>query len=146
MAKDIRSESDSVQKSSRRSESILVTILFLFASWILVSFVHSLSIIGYADTVVAWIRSNVSMFRVTLIVGFRGSLLSIPFLRRQGHSREVLVRPVESHPVNVETRVHPLLLVPRPSRDSRFVIRKTKKRGRISRNRAGERLPPTIQG
>jgi hypothetical protein len=145
MANDVRDQSDSAQKSVRRSQSILATMLFLFATLILVSFGHSLNIIGYTDIVVAWIGSNLSMFRVTLIVGFGGSLLSLPFLRRRGHSQDVLVRPVESHPTKLQTGVHPLLLVPRPSGDSRFVIRKTKKRGRIARNRAGERLPPTTQ-
>ncbi len=42
--------------------------------------------------------------------------------------------------------VHPLLMTQRPARDTKFVIRKTNKPGRISRNRMGERLPPTFAG
>jgi len=39
--------------------------------------------------------------------------------------------------------LHPLMRTQRPSRDSKFVIRKTRNPGRISRNRMGERLPPS---
>jgi hypothetical protein len=141
-----RSESHSSRKSKRRIGSFIAIIFFLFTAWILISRVHSLNFTSYAGTAIPWISSSLSVFRVTLIVGFGGSLLSIPFLRRRGHDRAIPVRSIDPNPAIGQRKIHPLLLVSRPSRDPRFIIRKTRKRGRIARNRAGERLPPTVKG
>lgn len=108
MVNETRSQSDSDQKSSHKGQFILGATMSLLVTWILVSFLHNLSITGYAETGVAWIRSSLSMFRVTLIVGFGGSLLSIPFLRRRSHGQALPVRPVEPHHTDVPTKVHPL--------------------------------------
>jgi hypothetical protein len=43
----------------------------------------------------------------------------------------------------IEKPAHPLMMTQRPARDTKFVIRKTRNRGKISRNRMGERLPPS---
>lgn len=139
-----RNASHSSRKSKRRVGSFIAVILFLFVAWAVLPRVHSLNFTSYAGTAIALILSNLSMSRVTLIVGFGGSLLSIPFLRRRGHDRIIPVQPTDPNLAIGQKKVHPLLLVPRPSRDSRFVLRKTRKTGRIRRNRAGERLPPTV--
>jgi hypothetical protein len=145
MTNQNRNESHSSRKSRHTVGSIIAIILLLFACWVLVTRVHSLNFTNYASTAIPWILSNLSMFRLTLIVGFGGSLLSIPFLQRRGHDNAVPVQPIGPEPAISQKKVHPLMLVSRPSRDSRFVIRKTMKRGRIARNRAGERLPPTMK-
>jgi hypothetical protein len=145
MTNQDRSESHSSRKSKSSVGSFIAIIFFLFAAWALITRVHSLNFTSYAGTAMAWIISSLSVFRVTLIVGFGGSLLSIPFLRRRGHDRAIPVQSIDPNVAIGQKKVHPLLLVSRPSRDSRFIVRKTRKRGRIARNRAGERLPPTLK-
>src|SRR5881397_1634618 len=78
-----------------------------------------------------------------LIACFGGSLISIPLLRRRNQKRRVPNTTLITSAAGRVVRVHPLMMTSRPSRDSSFVIRKTKNGGRISRNRAGERLPAT---
>lgn len=130
------------EKSGRKIPILLGTLLIMFMAGLFGFYVSRLGFAGLASSVVAWVRFNLSPWRITLIVGFGGSLLSIPFLRRRNRKGEAQV--VTRAPVAVsQRRAHPLLLTPRPSRDSRFVIRKTKHKGRIARNRDGERLPPT---
>jgi hypothetical protein len=129
------------KKSSRRLEAVLATITILFATWILTNYTRNVHPRSYATTVATWMIANLSMFRVTLIIGLGGSLLSIPIMRRRSHSERVPTKPDKPLYLNQPTNIHPLLLIPRPSRDPKFIIKKTKKRGRISRNRAGQRLP-----
>jgi hypothetical protein len=86
-------------------------------------------------------KSGPSALPLTLVGVLGGTLVSIPFLRRRGRRRT----PQETNLPFVghnRAKVHPLMLTPRPSRDPNFLIRKTKRKGRISRNRSGERLPP----
>ena len=133
---------DSVSVGSGHKSLLLFgTVLLILAAVIAVEYRMSQS---FQNIVTNLVQTNLSMLRVTLLAGFGGSLMSIPLLRRRNRKRGVpkttLGPPVEGRRANV----HPLMLTPRPSRDSSFVVRKTKKRGRISRNRGGERLPATI--
>ena len=133
---------DSVSVGSGHKSLLLFgTVLLILAAVIAVEYRNSQS---FQDRLVNLLQTNVSMLRVTLLACFGGSLISVPLLRRRNRRRGVpkttLGPPVEGRSANV----HPLMLTPRPSRDSSFVVRKTKKRGRISRNRGGERLPATI--
>jgi hypothetical protein len=144
MTKEDRPVSNSAKKASHTPRTVFAIILFLFAGGVLGSLLRNLNFathITYATDMIHWLRSNLSIFRVTLIVGFGGSLFSIPFIRRRGRDQEAPAHPVEIPKPSPNKRVHPLLMTQRPSRDTNFVIRKTKKRGRISRNRGGERLP-----
>jgi hypothetical protein len=119
-----------------------LTIIVLLTAWIIVTYFH----IAFLQRYFTYIISPVDSFlRVTLIVAFGGFVLSIPILRglsRKDRASKVKVEPI---PVYRGSQVHPLFTTSRPSRDPNFVIRKTKNRGRISRNRAGERLPPSCQ-
>ena len=135
-------ESRGVTKSRHRLAFVLGAIMLLLTAWQISDYPRSFSSIGLVASVIAWLRLNLSMFRISIIVGFGGTLLSIPLLRRRGRNRDVQPRIVSPESIRHQ-RMHPLMLTPRPSRDSQFVIRKTKNKGRIARNRDGERLPPT---
>jgi len=136
-----RREVESSKRSSHRSQAVLATTAILFATWILTNYNRGIHPLGYVTTVAAWIIANLSMFRVTIIVGLGGSLLSIPIMRRKRYSEPIPMKPAKTHYSNQPMGVHPLLWTLRPSRDPKFIIRKTKKRGHISRNRGGQRLP-----
>lgn len=137
-----RYDSSMVKKSGHKVTIVLGLVVIVLLAWQVLDYARSSSLIILASSVIDWLRLNLSMWRITLIVGFGGTLLSIPFMRRRGHSREVLEHTIVPETIR-HSMVHPLMLTPRPSRDSQFVVRKTKKRGRIVRNRDGERLPPT---
>jgi hypothetical protein len=141
MTKEDRSVSNSAKKASHTPRTVFAVTLFLLAGGVLGSLLRNLNFATYATDMIQWLRSNLSIFRVTLIVGFGGSLFSIPFILRRGRDQEVPANPVEISKPSPNKRVHPLLMTQRPSRDTKFVIRKTRKRGKISRNRGGERLP-----
>jgi hypothetical protein len=120
----------------------LLTIIVLLLAWIIVTYFHIAFLQRYITDIISPIDS---FLRVTLIVAFGGFVLSIPILRSFSHKdrpSRVKVGPI---PVYRGPQVHSLFTTSRPSRDPNFVIRKTKSRGRISRNRAGERLPPSYQ-
>ncbi len=89
------------------------------------------------------IESNTSVLRAAAAGGLAGLMSLVIFRKRNVRKAPPLIR---SRPMVFEKQenVHPLFLTPRPSRDTRFVIRKTRKRGRIHRNRAGEKIPHTI--
>src|SRR5439155_18982357 len=70
--------------------------------------------------------------------GVRGIRLVNPILRSLSPKDGTSNVKVEPIPQYRNPRVHPLFMTPRPARDTNFVIRKTKNRGRISRNCAGE--------
>ena len=127
-----------------RALAIFGAVLVLIATWTVLSVVYDFSIIGYANIATTWVLSNRSVFGITVMVGFGGSLLSIPLLRRRGRRRNGSEEPLGPMARGRHVRVHPLMLTPRPARDSQFVIRKTKKRGLLSWNRDGERLPAPI--
>jgi len=133
------------RKSRRKTSALLGAFLVPIAAWFVLGEAHVFYLVNYAEIAIGWIRVNLSIFRVTLIIGFGGSLLSIPLLRRRGRNREASKESLGSVAAGREVKSRPLMLTPRPSRDSQFVIRKTKKRGRLSRNREGERLPTSLQ-
>lgn len=127
------------KKRSRLVTTILGAITVLVFTWIFVGLGRYTYMI---NRIISLIASNFSVLRLTLLVSFGGTMLSVPFLLRRGHRTREPNGPVPL-PINQRTTAHPLMMTPRPARDSSFVFRKTKKRGRISRNRAGERLPLT---
>ncbi len=132
------------KKSGRSTVAVFSVALTLVAGALVLWRFHDLGFIRYATAAMVWLQSNLSVLKVTLIVGFGGSLLSIPLVRKRGRGQNVSQSASQPSIVSQPIKVHPLMLTPRPSRDSQFVIRKTKKRGRIARNRDGERLPSQI--
>jgi hypothetical protein len=117
-------------------------IVAVLAGWFAVTYLHVLKLQEY---IANFIPPNGSILRIPLIAAFGGMVLSIPILRhlsRKDKTSQVKSQPIPQH---IGSGVHPLFLTSRPARDTNFVIRKTKNRGRISRNRAGERLPPSNQ-
>jgi hypothetical protein len=93
------------------------------------------------------IEINLSTLQIGIasagLTGLVGSLLLTR--RRSRPSRNAQASTLKMTPMTFGTAkvVHPLLMTQRPARDARFVIRKTRNPGRISRNRMGERLPPS---
>ncbi len=126
--------------SGHKSLLLFGTVILILAAVIAVQYRMSQS---FQNIVINLVQTDLSMLRVTLLAGFGGSLVSIPLLRRRSRRRGVPKTSLGPYVEGRRANVHPLMLTPRPSRDSSFVVRKTKKRGRISRNRGGERLPVT---
>jgi hypothetical protein len=122
--------------------TVFLGIIVILSAWFAVSYFHAAYLQRY---IVDLITPNGSILRVTLIATLGGFILSVPILRslsRKEKTSQVKVQPV---PEFRSPKVHPLFTTSRPARDTNFVIRKTRNRGRISRNRAGERLPPSYQ-
>jgi len=140
--KDRMNSTDS-QKAHGHSKlvgSLVLGIIVLLSAWSAVAYFHVASLREYVTNI---IKPADSLLRITLIVAFGGFISSIPILRslsRKDKTPQVKVQPI---PQYRSPQVHPLFMTSRPARDTSFVIRKTKNRGRISRNRAGERLPPS---
>jgi hypothetical protein len=143
MSNGVKTNHTGPEKTPGNAKSVSLLLLgigSLLAVWMAVPYLH----ISYIEKYIAdFVSPNVSFLRLPLVVAFGGFALSIPLVRHfSGRNKvpEVKVQPI---PQYRSPTVHPLFSTPRPSRDTNFVIRKTKNRGRISRNRAGERLPPS---
>ena len=141
MSVDAKSSGSEPNSGHARSVILFLgAIVALLSAWAVIEYAHNVYLQEYVRIL---LNSNFSALRLTLIAGFGGTMLSIPLLarlsRRKGTGPAIVPQPIFSG----STRVHPLMLTPRPARDHSFVIRKTAKRGRISRNRGGERLPPS---
>jgi len=122
--------------------TVFLGIMGILSAWFAVSYFHLAYLQRY---IVDSINPNGSILRVVLMATLGGFILSVPILRglsRREKTSQVKVQPV---PEFRSPKVHPLFTTTRPARDTNFVIRKTRNRGRISRNRAGERLPPSYQ-
>ena len=141
---DTMNDTDS-RKTRRKAKLVGIVflgIMVILSAWFAVSYFHIAYLQRY---IVDTISPNGSILRVMLIATLGGFILSVPILRslsRREKTSQVKVQPV---PEFRSPRVHPLFTTSRPSRDTNFVIRKTRNRGRISRNRAGERIPPSYQ-
>jgi hypothetical protein len=135
-------DSQKTRGNAKLLGSLLLGIIVLLSAWIAIAYFHVTYLQGFITGI---ITPNGSILRVTLIAAFGGFILSILILRslsRKDKTSRVEVQPMPQHR---SPRDHPLFMTSRPARDANFVIRKTKNRGRISRNRAGERLPPSYQ-
>ena len=89
---------------------------------------------------------GLSKFQIAIaFVGLTG-LLTTVFVQRRRRGKKDKLRPPKMAIMTFgnQKNAHPLMDTSRPARDTNFVIRKTRNRGRISRNRMGERLPPTF--
>ncbi|TMI14979.1 hypothetical protein E6H35_03365 [Candidatus Bathyarchaeota archaeon] len=117
----------------------------LFSSWTLLKYFHYASLQGYIQEGIELSLSNFQM--EIALAGLTGLLTSL-FLQGRRRSRKAKASPLKMTPMSFGTKkpVHPLMMTQRPARDTKFVIRKTRNPGRISRNRMGERLPPSYVG
>ena len=114
----------------------------LFSSWTLLKYLHYAPLQGYIQE---GIKLSLSNFQIEIaLAGLTGLLASI-FLQARRRSRKVRTRALKMTAMSFGAGkpAHPLLMTQRPARDTRFVFRKTRNPGRISRNRMGERLPPS---
>jgi hypothetical protein len=140
--KDRMNNADS-QKTHGHS-NLLRTLVFgivvIVSAWSAFAYFHVASLQEYVTNI---IKPADSLLRITLIVTFGGFISSIPILRSLSRKDKTPQAKVQPIPQYRSPQVHPLFMTPRPARDTSFVIRKTKNKGRISRNRDGERLPPS---
>ena len=133
-------DSQKTHGHSNLLRSLVLGVIVLVSAWSAVAYFHVASLQEYVTNI---IKPTDYLLLITLIVTFGGFISSIPILRslaRKDKTPQVKVQPI---PQYRSPQVHPLFMTSRPARDTSFVIRKTKNRGRISRNRDGERLPPS---
>ncbi len=126
-------------------KALLLTIFvsaMLFSSWTLLKPLLSASLQGYIQE---GIKLSVSNFQIEMALAGLTGLLTSLFLQVRRRSRKTKASRLKMTPMIFGSArpLHPLMMTQRPSRDASFVIRKTRNRGRISRNRMGERLPPS---
>ena len=126
-------------------KALLLTIFvsaMLFSSWTLLKTLLSASLQGYLQE---GIKLSFSNFQIEIaLTGLTGLLTSL-FLQGRRRSRKTKASRLKMTPMTFGSGkpAHPLMMTQRPARDTKFVIRKTRNRGRISRNRMGERLAPS---
>jgi hypothetical protein len=121
---------------------ILFVSVVLLSSWTLLKPLLSASLQGYIKE---GIKLSVSNFQIEIALAGLTGLLTSLFLQGRRRSRKAKGNQLKMTPMTFGNPkpLHPLMMTQRPSRDSKFVIRKTRNPGRISRNRMGERLPPS---
>lgn len=126
-------------------KALLITFFLstvLLSGWTLLKYFRPGSLQGYIQE---GIKLSLSNFQIEIalagLIGLTTSLL----LQRRRRSRKANAKQPRMIPMSFgnEKPVHPLMMTQRPARDTKFVIRKTRNRGRISRNRLGERMPPS---
>jgi hypothetical protein len=114
----------------------------LLSTWTIFKYIHYGSIQGYIQE---GLELKPSTFQIEIalagLTGLIGSLL-LQVRRRSRRVRPILPK-MTAMSFGSTKPVHPLMMTQRPARDARFVIRKTRNPGKISRNRMGERLPPS---
>jgi|SRR5438093_139237 len=127
------------------AKTLVLTLLIsatLFSGWTLLKYFRYASFLGYIQT---GITLSVSNFQIEIAMAGLTGLLTTFFLQGRRRSRKNKAGQLKMTPMTFGTvrPSHPLTMTQRPSRDASFVIRKTRKPGRIARNRMGERLPPS---
>ena len=144
-------EKDPGPKRATRTPRVIKTITLslllsavLYSGWRLLKYPYYPLISGFIQRA---IEINLSTLQIEIasagLTGLAGSLLLTR--RRSRPSRNAQASPLKMTPMifGAAKVAHPLLMTQRPARDAKFVIRKTRSPGRISRNRMGERLPPS---
>ena len=129
-------------------KALLLTIFvsaMLFSSWTLLKPFLSASLQGYVKD---GIKLSVSNLQIEIAMAGLTGLLTTLFLQGRRRSRKNKASRLKMTPMTFGSGkpAHPLMMTQRPARDTKFVIRKTRNRGRISRNRMGERLAPSYVG
>ena len=143
-------ESIPVTAKRSRTRVVIKTITFtlflsivLLSGWAFVKYFHYAPFQGHTTE---GIKLSLSTFQIEIALAGLIGLLASLLTQSRRRSRRTKAGPVKMTPMNfgVDKPVHPLMMTQRPARDNKFVIRKTRNPGRISRNRMGERLPPTF--
>jgi hypothetical protein len=141
-------ETNSRETRSARAAVVKTVVLtlfisaILFAGWTLLKYLHYASLLGYLQ---AGIKLSISNTQIEIALAGLTGLLTSLFIGGRRRTRKTKARQLKMTPMSFGSGepAHPLMMTQRPARDTKFVIRKTRKRGRISRNRMGERLPPS---
>jgi hypothetical protein len=144
-------EEPAPKKIHRHAMAVILTefVLAAFLSgWITLEYLHNIYLQHYVKST---IQSNASILEIAVPVGIAAIAASL-YLQHRGDVREVqaavrreeILKSIKFAPVTrpVETIPHQLFSIPRPARDPNFRVRKTKAKGKISRNRRGQRVPP----
>ena len=139
------------QASARRSrtkapaKTFAYTVLFsgiIISAWTALKLFHFSSLQGLITE-----SNQLGLSSIQIELGFAGlmGLLASLALQKRRRSRRTRTASPRMRQMTFETGkpAHPLMMTPRPARDKNFIIKKTRNRGRISRNRMGERLPPS---
>ncbi len=142
-------ETNSRETRPARTPAIVKTLMLtlfvsaiLFSGWTLLKYLHYASVPGYIQ---AGIKLSITNLQVEIAMAGLTGLLTTLFLQGRRRSRKNKASRLKMTPMTFGSArpPHPLMMTQRPSRDASFVIRKTRNSGRISRNRMGERLPPS---
>ncbi len=145
------SEEPNRMRTPRHTKTVMllefVVVTFL-SGWIVLEYLHNVFLQDYVRTT---IDSNASILQFAVPIGLTVILSSLYLQRkRSAHEaqaalkREEILRKINFIPVTRPTQQvpHQVFAIPRPARDTKFRIQKTRSRGKISRNRAGQRIPP----
>jgi hypothetical protein len=127
-------------------KALLITFFLstvLLSGWTVLKYLRPGSLQGYIQE---GIKLSLSNFQIEIALAGLTGLTTSLLLQRRRRSRKANSKQPRMIPMSFgdQKPVHPLMMTPRPSRDTSFVIRKTRNRGRISRNNMGERLPPSF--
>ena len=116
--------------------------MVLLSGWIFLKYLRPASLQGYIQE---GIKLSISNTQIEIALAGLTGLLTSLFIGGRRRSKKTKARPLKMTPMSSGSGepAHPLMMTQRPARDTKFVIRKTRNRGRISRNRMGERLPPS---
>ena len=145
-------EPNSRETRPARTPAIVKTLMLtlfisavLFSGWTLLKYIHYASVPGYIQ---AGIKLSITNLQVEIAMAGLTGLLTTLFLQGRRRSRKNKASRLKMTPMTFGNArpLHPLMMTQRPARDAKFVIRKTRNRGRISRNRMGERLAPSYVG
>jgi len=125
-------------------KTLMLTLLvsaLLFSSWTLLKYFHYASLQGHIQE---GIELSLSNFQIEIALAGLTGLLASLFLQGRRRSRKAKASPLKMTPMSFGTKkpVHPLMLTQRPARDAKFLIRKTRNPGRISRKSNGREIAP----
>lgn len=134
-----RSRSRALIKTTTFTLSLSLAFL---SGWTLVKYFHYTVLRGYFTE---GIKLSLSTFQIEIALSGLTGLLASLLIQSRRRLRKTKSSPLKMTPVTFGRGkpVHALMMTPRPARDTKFVVRKTRNPGRISRDRMGERLPPS---
>jgi hypothetical protein len=139
------------RKEHRHTKAVILLefgIVLVLSGLILMEYLHNVYLQDYVRNT---ITSNAPILQIAVPVGFVSIAASL-YLQRKRDAREVqaalrreeILRKITFAPTTlpVQQVPHQLFTIPRPARDSQFRVKKTRNKGKISRNRGGQRIPP----
>jgi hypothetical protein len=145
------SKSNLQQKEHRHTRAVILLefgVVLVLSSLILMEYFHNVYLQDYVRNTVA---SNASILQIAVPVGFVAITASLLLQRKRDARdaqaalrREETLRKIKFAPttIPVQNVPHQLFTIPRPARDTQFRIKKTRNKGKIARNSAGQRISP----